>query len=78
MITSIQNLLAVSLGLATLVHAQFDPKLVGTWTTKSKKVITGPVSVLPELRATRYSSSTISTVFQLTMRFFTFRGFTIP
>ena len=24
---------------------QLDPKLVGTWTTKSRKVITGPVRV---------------------------------
>ncbi|KAK5059880.1 hypothetical protein LTR84_009763 [Exophiala bonariae] len=44
MIPSIQNLLAVALlGLTALrvVDAQ-DAKLVGTWTTKSKKVLTGP------------------------------------
>lgn len=46
MITSIQTLLALALGLAALVNAQ-DPKIVGTWTTKSKKVVTGPVSVPP-------------------------------
>lgn len=48
MITSIQTLFALALfGLTALVDAQ-DAKLVGTWTTKSKKVITGPVS--PPLR----------------------------
>ncbi|KIV86904.1 hypothetical protein PV11_02485 [Exophiala sideris] len=43
MIPSIQTVLALSLSLATtLVSAQYDTTLVGTWTTKSKKVITGP------------------------------------
>ncbi|OAL34733.1 hypothetical protein AYO20_05928 [Fonsecaea nubica] len=42
MIPSIQTVVTLSLGLAGLVRAQFDPALVGTWTTKSKKVVTGP------------------------------------
>lgn len=61
MIPSIQSLLALSFGLATLVHAQYDPKLVGTWTTKSKKVITGPVRLLNPLSH--------RVPFTLTMRF---------
>ncbi|KIW34080.1 uncharacterized protein PV07_00880 [Cladophialophora immunda] len=42
MITSIQTVVTLSLGLAGLVRAQYDAALVGTWTTKSKKVVTGP------------------------------------
>ncbi|KIW63853.1 hypothetical protein PV04_08825 [Phialophora macrospora] len=42
MMHSISNVLTVSLGLLGLVRAQYDAALVGTWTTKSKKVITGP------------------------------------
>jgi hypothetical protein len=64
MIPSIQSLFALSLGLATLVHAQYDPKLVGTWTTKSRKVITGPVSA-PQLLL---SSSTLDTDHVLSSR----------
>ncbi|KAI9800823.1 MAG: hypothetical protein M1825_003606 [Sarcosagium campestre] len=37
-------LLAV-LSLPVLAVAQIDPDLVGTWTTKSRKVVTGPVRV---------------------------------
>jgi len=43
MIPSIQNVFTLSLGLAALAGAQYDASLVGTWTTKSKKVLTGPV-----------------------------------
>ncbi|EXJ94118.1 hypothetical protein A1O1_02511 [Capronia coronata CBS 617.96] len=42
MITSIKTVAAFSLGLAALVRAQYDTALVGTWTTKSRKVVTGP------------------------------------
>ena len=45
MITSIPNVLTLSLGLFGLVRAQTDAALVGTWSTKSKKVVTGPVSL---------------------------------
>lgn len=44
MIVSLPSVLTLSLGLAGLARAQFDAALVGTWTTKSKKVVTGPVS----------------------------------
>jgi hypothetical protein len=47
MMHSISNVLTVSLGLLGLVRAQYDAALVGTWTTKSKKVLTGPVSLPP-------------------------------
>lgn len=30
--------------LASTISAQFDPQLTGTWSTKSNKVFTGPVS----------------------------------
>ena len=43
MIPSISSLLALSFCALTVVHAQYPAELVGTWTTKSKKVITGPV-----------------------------------
>jgi hypothetical protein len=47
MILSIQPALVLSLAFAaSLVRAQYDAKLVGTWTTKSKKVMTGPVRSL--------------------------------
>lgn len=36
----------ISLGLTTLAQAQVDPQLVGTWTTKSRSVVTGPVCCL--------------------------------
>ncbi|EZF24093.1 hypothetical protein H112_03327 [Trichophyton rubrum D6] len=35
-------LLLLPLGLLPAVSAEFDPRLVGTWTTKSRKVVTGP------------------------------------
>ena len=44
MILSIQPALVLSFAFAaSLVRAQYDAALVGTWTTKSKKVMTGPV-----------------------------------
>jgi len=42
MLPSIPSVFALSLGLASLVNAQYDSALVGTWTTKSKAVLTGP------------------------------------
>merc|ERR1711939_928378 len=43
MILSIQPALVLSFAFAaSLVRAQYDAALVGTWTTKSKKVMTGP------------------------------------
>ena len=33
--------------LFTITAAQIDPGLIGTWTTKSRKVLTGPVRTLP-------------------------------
>lgn len=39
-------LLLLPLGLLPAVSAEFDPRLVGTWTTKSRKVVTGPVRTL--------------------------------
>lgn len=33
----------VATAFAVVVGADLDPSLVGTWTTKSRKVITGPV-----------------------------------
>lgn len=35
--------LIVSTVFAAVAGADLDPSLVGTWTTKSRKVITGPV-----------------------------------
>lgn len=43
MINSILKTFTLSLGLLSLVEAQVDSQLVGTWATKSKKVVTGPV-----------------------------------
>ncbi|EXJ92362.1 hypothetical protein A1O3_00912 [Capronia epimyces CBS 606.96] len=42
MLPSIKTVALFSLGLAALARAQYDTALVGTWTTKSKKVMTGP------------------------------------
>ena len=43
---SIQSLLAFGFVLVSVVVAQApDPALTGTWSTKSNKVITGPVRV---------------------------------
>ena len=44
MIPRILTLAASGLLLAGQVLAGYDPALVGTWSTKSKSVITGPVS----------------------------------
>ena len=41
---SLQFVLTVG-ALVTLATAQVDPELTGTWTTKSRKVVTGPVSL---------------------------------
>ena len=46
MMPSIHSLLAIAFAILpflSLVHAQYPTELVGTWTTKSKKVLTGPV-----------------------------------
>ena len=43
MIPSMKSVFTLSLGLAAVARAQYDAALVGTWTTKSKKVLTGPV-----------------------------------
>lgn len=43
MIPPIHSLFALTFCALTLVHAQYPAELVGTWTTKSKKVLTGPV-----------------------------------
>ncbi|CAD6568854.1 MAG: Reversal of tor2 lethality [Alectoria sarmentosa] len=42
MIVSLRSSLAAGAGLVSLVAAQTDPQLTGTWTTKSRSVITGP------------------------------------
>jgi hypothetical protein len=44
MITSIPKLLLLGLTLIGGTFGQYDQALVGTWSTKSRKVITGPVS----------------------------------
>lgn len=47
MIVPLRSLLAVGTLLVPFVAAQqVDPRLTGTWTTKSRKVVTGPVSTL--------------------------------
>lgn len=43
-LSSISLCLLVLSTASTLVAGQIDPQLVGTWTTKSAKVVTGPVS----------------------------------
>lgn len=47
MIASTAKLLLLGLVLVGEAVGQYDPNLVGTWSTKSKKVITGPVRTLP-------------------------------
>ena len=44
MITSMLKLLLLGLTLVGGTLGQYDQALVGTWSTKSRKVITGPVS----------------------------------
>jgi len=39
----LRSLLTLGAVLVSFVSAQVDPKLTGTWTTKSRKVVTGPV-----------------------------------
>ena len=41
-----QSLLIAGACLASTASAQIDPQLVGTWSTKSSKVITGPVRTI--------------------------------
>lgn len=40
---SLRSWLIVGAALASVAIAQVDPDLTGTWTTKSRKVLTGPV-----------------------------------
>ncbi|KAL8997575.1 MAG: hypothetical protein Q9169_003193 [Polycauliona sp. 2 TL-2023] len=47
MVFNLKLLALCSAALASLVVAQVDPLLTGTWTTKSRKVFTGPVGALP-------------------------------
>jgi hypothetical protein len=47
MIASTAKLLLLGLILVGETVGQYDPNLVGTWSTKSAKVITGPVRTLP-------------------------------
>lgn len=42
MVWSLTYLLVASAAFATVTFAQTDPALTGTWTTKSRKVFTGP------------------------------------
>ena len=46
MFISVLSLLLGAVTLVSLVDAQVDPELTGTWTTKSRKVFTGPVGRL--------------------------------
>lgn len=43
MLLTLESLLLGGSALASLVAAQVDTQLTGTWTTKSRKVFTGPV-----------------------------------
>jgi len=43
MILLLRPLLVAGAVLVPLIAAQADPQLTGTWTTKSRKVVTGPV-----------------------------------
>jgi len=42
MVSSVPSILLVSLGFAGIGLAQYDANLVGTWSSKSKSVLTGP------------------------------------
>ena len=59
MYLSLLSLLTAGAALASVTIAQVDPDLTGTWTTKSRKVLTGPVRVhscvLQLRRQKRYS-----------------------
>ncbi|KAI9877807.1 MAG: Reversal of tor2 lethality [Pleopsidium flavum] len=39
---SLGNYLVIIAALVSTITAQFDPRLTGTWSTKSNKVFTGP------------------------------------
>lgn len=43
MLQSLRLFLVVGFALAPQATAQIDPGLTGTWTSKSRKVLTGPV-----------------------------------
>lgn len=45
MLLSLQSLLIAGTAFASVAIAQLDPALTGTWTTKSRKVLTGPVGI---------------------------------
>ena len=47
MLLSLQSLLLGVATLTSVVTAQVDSQLTGTWTTKSRKVFTGPVRSCP-------------------------------
>lgn len=51
MVASIQALLAVGAALVPLTAGEVDQQLTGTWTTKSRKVVTGPVSAPRSLQS---------------------------
>ena len=50
MIASMAKAILLGLALVGETLGQYDPTLVGTWSTKSKKVVTGPVCTLPLCR----------------------------
>ncbi len=56
MILSLRSLLAAGVVLVPLIAAQADPQLTGTWTTKSRKVVTGPVRPIKFLSLTNPST----------------------
>ena len=43
MVVLIQALLTIGAAVFLLAAGEVDPQLTGTWTTKSRKVVTGPV-----------------------------------
>ncbi len=45
MILSIRSTLALGAVFVPFAATQVDPRLTGTWTTKSRKVVTGPVGI---------------------------------
>lgn len=51
MLASLGQTLLFSLAFTQQVFAGYDPNLVGTWSTKSKKVLTGPVSASQTMRS---------------------------
>ena len=49
MVMSIRALLAIGAALVPLTLGEGVQELTGTWTTKSRKVVTGPVCILYHL-----------------------------